>query len=146
MTIKKEYKIGDDVWIHGITPSNKLTKGKIIADIDLSSQGHAHTQYIIEIPTHIEPLLEIRTWHSISQDEKGPVGSLRDLKDKIHSDSKKIRQLGITLDLNESEDDPTPDQIMAALEKSTDGLTHKPLHIKENRPRKKYYPRKKNRE
>lgn len=143
MTIKQEYKIGDDVWIHGINPSNKLTKGTVIFEVNLSSQGYTDPQYIIEIPTSIEPLLEIRTWHTISQDEKGPVGSLRKFGNEIYSDNKKISQTGFTLDLNEIDSDPTPDQIMAALEKSTDGLTYKPLYIKENKPKKKYYPRKK---
>ena len=143
MLIKKEYKAGDEVWIHGITPSNKLTKGKVITGIDLSAQGYDELHYIIEIPTHIEPLLEIRTWHTMSQDDKGPVGSMRNLNDFSPSDNKKIKQLGYNYESYDAEDDPTPDEIMAALEKSTSGLTHKPLHIKETKPKRKYFPRKK---
>lgn len=145
MSIKKEYKAGDEVWIHGITSSNKLTKGKVISSVDLSSQGYLELQYIIEIPTHIEPLLEIRTWQTMSQDDRGPVGSLRDLKDLLSSDNKKISQLGYFADQLGDEDDPTPEEIMAALEKSTSGLVHKPLHIKskESKPGRKYYPKRK---
>lgn len=141
--IKKEYNIGDTVWIHGVSSSNKLTQGKVIANVDLSSNGYEELQYIIEIPTHIEPLLEVRTWHTISQDSKGPVGSLRDMRSELDSNNKKIRQIGFTLDVPIEEDDPTPDEIIAALEKSTNGLTHKPLNLKDNTKKRKYYPRKK---
>ncbi len=143
MSIKKEYSPGDPVWIHGVTIKNNLTKGKVISSIDLKEQGYTDLQYIIEIPTGIDPLLEIRTWHTMSQDNKGPVGSLRELGEYLHSDNKKIKQLGYSFESSELEDDPTPDEIMAALEKSADGLIHKPLHIKENKPKRKYYPRKK---
>jgi hypothetical protein len=145
MTVKKEYNIGDTVWIYGITPSNKITKGTIVASIDLSTQGFGNDlHYIIEIPTHIESLLEIRTWQTISQDERGPVGSIRGIG-KVFSENKKMRQIGYIYadDSHYDNDDPSPAEIIAALEKSTDGLTHKPLHIKENRPKQKYYPRKK---
>ena len=143
MLIKKEYKIGDDVWIYGVSTSNKITKGKVITSIDLSPQGYQELHYIIEVPSHIEPLLEIRTWHTMSQDDRGPVGSLRNINEILPADNKKIKQLGYSSEYYDSEDDPTPDEIMAALEKSTSGLTHKPLHIKENKPKRKYYPRKK---
>jgi len=77
MNAKKHYNIGDDVWIFGITVENKITKGKVIAAVDLSTAGFIEPHYIISIPTHIEPLLEIRTWQTMSQDENGPIGSLR---------------------------------------------------------------------
>lgn len=146
MTVKKEYNIGDDVWIYGITIENKITKGKVVAAIDLSDKGYTPgLHYIIDIPTHIEPLLELRTWHTMSQDEKGPIGSFRDLGGILNSDNKKMRQAGYiySSDSHYDNEDPTPDEILAALEKSTDGLTHKPLQIKESKPKRKYYPKRK---
>lgn len=145
MIIKTEYSAGDNAWIHGVSSSNKLTQGTVIASIDLSSQGFTELHYIISIPTHIEPLLEIRTWHTMSQDEKGPIGSFRSIKEMLDSDSKKMRHLGFRSEVSEFDEDPTPDEIMAALEKSTAGLTHRPLNLKENnpKPRKKYYPKRK---
>lgn len=145
MTVKKEYNIGDTVWIYGITPANKITQGTVIASIDLKDQGFgSELHYIIEIPTHIEPLLEIRTWQTISQDKHGPIGSFREIG-KMFAENKKIRQVGYVYsdDSYYESDDPSPDQIHAALEKSKDGLTHKPLHIKESTPKRRYYPRKK---
>jgi hypothetical protein len=145
MTVKKEYNIGDTVWIYGINVSNKITKGTVVASIDLSAQGFGpDLHYIIEIPTHIESLLEIRTWQTISQDEHGPVGSIRSVGDVV-AENKKMRQMGYIYsnDSQYESEDPSPDEIMAALEKSTDGLTHKPLHIKESKPKRRYYPKKK---
>jgi len=143
MKIKKNYAAGDDVWIHGIHPSNKLAKGKVIANVDLSTAGFTDPHYIISIPTHIEPLLEVRTWHTMSQDENGPIGSLRELGSVLNSDHKKMKQIGYVYspDSHYDNDEPSPDKILEALEKSADGLTHKPLHIKETK--RKYFPRKK---
>lgn len=146
MTVKKFYNIGDDVWIFGITTENKITKGRVVASIDLSDKGYGFDpHYVIEIPTHIEPLLELRTWHTMSQDENGPIGSFREIGGVSNSDNKKMRQIGYIYanDSHYDKDDPSPDQILAALEKSTDGLTHKPLHLKETKPKRKYYNRKK---
>jgi len=144
MNVKKHYKVGDDVWIFGITVENKITKGKVISAVDLSTVGFIEPHYIISIPTHIEPLLEIRTWQTMSQDENGPIGSLRELGGVTNVDNKKMRQAGyVYAPDSHYDDDPSPDQIMAALEKSTDGLTHKPLQIKEAKPKRKYYPKRK---
>lgn len=149
MIIKKEYNIGDDVWIYGIsiTNNNKITKGKVISTLDLSAQGYIDKQYVIAIPTEIEPLLELRTWHNISQDEKGPVGMFREINNDLTPTFKKIVQLGVnTVEDNlDDEEDPTPDEILQALEKSTQGLTHKPLYIKDHtKPKRKYYNKRKN--
>lgn len=146
MTVKKVYNIGDDVWIFGITSENKITKGRVVATVDLTNKGYGEDlHYIIDIPSHIEPLLEIRSWHTMSQDENGPVGSFRDLGGVSNSDNKKMRQVGYiySSDSHYDNDDPSPDQILAALEKSTDGLKHKPLNLKESKPKRRYYPKRK---
>lgn len=147
MLIKKEYNVGDDVWIYGIsiTNNNKITKGTVIYTLDLSAKGYTDIQYVISIPTEIEPLLELRTWHNISQDEKGPVGMFREINNDLTPTFKKIIQLGVNTVDTIDEEDPTPDEIMQALEKSTEGLTHKPLYIKDNtKPKRKFYNKRKN--
>lgn len=146
MKVKKNYNIGDTVWIYGITAANKITKGRVIATVDLSDKGYGNDlHYIIDVPSHIESLLEIRTWQTISQDENGPVGGIRDLGIITESDDKKIRQTGYIYSSDSHYDinDPSPDQIREALEKSTDGLTHKPLNIKEPKPKRRFYPKRK---
>lgn len=144
MTIKKEYNVGDDVWIYGVGLKNKLTKGKIIKIVDLSDQGWAVSpHYIIEIPTHIDPLLEIRTWDSISQDDKGPVGAFRNLG-SILATIKKVKTTGFTYDDEYEEDEgPTAEQIHAALEKAQKEVSHQPLVLKESKPKRRPFRKKK---
>jgi hypothetical protein len=151
MTVKKQYAVGDTVWIYGINRSNtKPVQGKVIKVVDLSEAGYSvGNHYIIEVPTHIEPILEIRTWHNISQDEKGPVGSLRNLGN-FESTIKFAGTVGFAFDelpeldsSPEDEDGPSADEIHAALEKSQKDTEHSPLILKEQKPKRKYYSRKK---
>jgi hypothetical protein len=136
MTVKKEYSVGDAVWIYGINRSNtKPTAGKVIKVVNLSDVGWTiGNHYIIEIPSHIEPLLEIRSWQNISQDARGPVGSLRGLN--IESTIKHAATLGFIIDDNPlldsdtEEDGPSADQIHAALHKSQMDMEHAPLDLK----------------
>lgn len=145
MIVKKEYNIGDTVWLYGITRNNnKLIAGKIIHIFTLEHAGYNdEPHYIVAIPNEIEPLLEVRTWHNISQDGRGPIGAFRQEVSKNNMDAvdKKLSQLGLNLD-NENEyyddePDPTPEQIRAALEKSKTDSQHQPLVYKENKPRSK---------
>jgi hypothetical protein len=156
MTVKKSYKVGDTVWIYGINRSNvKPSQGRVIKAIDLNDAGYTTgPHYIIEIPTPIEPLLEVRTWHNISQDEKGPVGSFRELKSSVEPAIKFAGTLGFVFDddpnsdttLDEKEfgddDEIDPNIIHAALEKSQKDVLHAPLNLKTESPKKRYYKRK----
>ena len=143
MTTKKEYSVGDTVWIYGGGPKNKLIKGKVIKTVDLRDQGWAiGPHYIIEIPTHIDPLLEIRTWDTISQDDRGPVGCFRNIGDMVAT-IKKVKSTGFIYDDEYDEDEISPEQIHAALEKTQKDISHQPLVIKESKPRRRPYKRKK---
>jgi hypothetical protein len=148
MTVKKSYKVGDTVWIYGINRSNvKPTQGTVIKSLDLSGAGYTYEHYVIEVPTHIEPLLEIRTWHNISQDAQGPVGSLRGLN--IESTIKHAATLGFItddnplLDTETDEEGPSAEQIHAALEKSQMEMEHTPLNLKSEKPKRRYFKKKK---
>lgn len=149
MTVKKTYNIKDIVWIYGITRGNsKPTLGTVVSKIDLSEEGYGdEPHYIISIPTSIEDLLEIRTWETMSQDALGPVGSLRATIPQEHLESVQMKagQLGLDSDLSDVEDydDPTPDQIHAAMARSEKAGTHAPLVIKDAKPKRRYPPRKK---
>jgi len=155
MNVKKEYNIGDIVWVYGIArDNNRLFKGKIIHTFTLEHAGYNdEPHYVIAIPNEIEPLLEVRTWHNISQDSRGPVGSFRQeiSKENIDSIDKKLSQLGLTVanDVNDDDDeeDPSPEQIRAALEKSKTDSQHQPLVYKDTtKPKRRFTPRKKKRE
>jgi len=147
MTTKKSYKVGDPVWIYGINRSNvKPAQGKVIKVVDLSESGYSTgDHYVIEIPTHIEPLLEIRTWHNISQDEKGPVGSFRELGN-VESTIKFAGTVGFAFDdnpeLDTDDDEISAEQIHAALEQSRKDVIHPPLNLKE-KPKRRYFKKKK---
>ena len=148
MTVKKKYSIGDAVWIYGINRSNtKPVQGRVIKSVDLSSAGYTDVEhYIIEIPTHIEPILEIRTWHNISQDEKGPVGSLRELGN-FESTIKFASTVGFAFDdnpnLDSDDDGPSADEIHAALDQSLKNIEHAPLNLKSEKPKRRYFKKKK---
>lgn len=147
MTIKKKYEVGDAVWIYGINRSNvKPAKGTVIKVVDLSDSGYSiGPHYIIEVPTHIEPLLEIRTWENMSQDEKGPVGALRTIGN-YESTIKYAGTVGFAFDDNpalDSEDEISAEQIYAALEKAQKDVTHQPLIMKENKSRRRTFRKKK---
>ena len=149
MTVKKQYAVGDVVWIYGITRSNtKPVQGKVIKAIDLSGAGYTYEHYVIEVPTHIEPILEIRTWHNISQDENGPVGSLRTIGD-FESTIKFAGTVGFAFDDSpaaepaEDEDGIDAEQIHAALQKSQLDMEHAPLNLKSEKPKRRYFKKKK---
>lgn len=144
MTVKKNYKVGDQVWIHGLTPKNVLVKGTVVKILDSSDISWiTNKQYIIEVPTHIEPLLEIRSWETISQDEQGPVGSLRELGE-LTPIVRQARMVGFDFaEERETDDEPSPEQIHAALEKSQQGTSYQPLVLKEEKRRPRNYRKKK---
>ena len=149
MTVKKEYDIGDTVWIYGINRSNvKPTAGKVIKIVDLRNAGYTvGNHYIVEVPSHIEPLLEIRTWHNISQDATGPVGSLRELGN-FESTIKFASTVGFAfddspvLDSDIDEDGPSIDEIHAALDQSLRNTEHAPLNLKSEKPKRRYFKKK----
>lgn len=134
MSVIKEYNIDDTVWIYGISEkNNKLTKGKIVKifNIDRVEFNEGQKFYVIAIPTEIEPLLEIRTWETISQDDKGPVGGLRENFVNVDANNKKISQSGYTYNHVSDiiDNDPSPDEIVAALESSASNLVHQAMNF-----------------
>lgn len=99
--IKRKYTTGENAWIHGIsTNNNKLYKGTVVKVLDLSDCGYTHPHYIISIPNQVEALLEIRTWETMSQDERGPVGGLREVLNSENTwpTHKKMCQTGYAYD------------------------------------------------
>lgn len=140
MTIKKEYKVGDRVWIYGVGNNTRPTQGKIVKSFTIDFEGFSNElHYLIAIPTAIDDLLEVRTWHTISQDAEGPVGSLREVANLAET-NKAVSRTGYMYDpdFQHSEpDDPSADEIHAALTKSMDSVTHQPLILKEPKPKPK---------
>ena len=141
MNVKKKYELGDTVWIAGINSHGNLTKGIVVKKFNIDFRGmfDLSDYYVISIPSHIEDLLEIRTWETISQDENGPVGLFRNLE-KFDSTNRIISRSGYTHNsiISIDNDDPSPDEINAALEKSIKDHVHKPLIIRKSRSRSRF--------
>lgn len=152
MEIKKQYEINDDVWIH--LGNGSLHKGTVVEYFDLGHIGRdrATEYYVIEVPSSIEPLLEVRTWKEISQDSKGPIAAYRELKEDYAS-FKKLGKVGIEIkaegfSINQideiyDENDPSPEEVNAALERAVKAR-QEIFNPSQNKPSKKKYYRKKN--
>lgn len=96
--VKTVYKVGDHAWVYGVASGagyNKPVKGTIVHTCEI--EGYSGTQYVIAIPTGIDDLLEIRTWESMSQDAKGPVGSLRQQLINMPGTQKMLSRVGLVL-------------------------------------------------
>lgn len=103
MTVKKLYNLDDIVWIYGVSrDQNKPTKGIVVRIFGLEDRGYPKDQdfYVIQVETSIEPIFEVRTWETISQDEKGPVGAFRQAvtTETIDAVEKQLSQIGLTVD------------------------------------------------
>jgi len=136
MTTKKKYAVGDIVWIYGISHNNyKSTQGTVLKTFVIDYQGfNDEVHYVIGIPTEIETLLEIRTWHTISQTQDGRVGGIREAFSDDDASRKLLRRAGMDIVTDDtlvgSEDDPSADVIHAALEKSQKDGEHGPFVVK----------------
>lgn len=140
MNTKKQYEIGDPVWIHGVGRSNKLTKGVVVKkfNIEYANFDLSRDHYVISIDTHIEPILEVREWETMSEDELGPLGMFRDMKETLAQTNKLLRQVGYHTE-NDYDDEVSPEQINAVLdkiEKTRSDTIFKPKRSRFNRNKK----------
>jgi len=156
--VKIHYDIGDTVWIYGISVSNERpSQGQIVHRFNINFDGFdpSTIQYVIAVDSHIEPLIEVRTWETISQDAEGPVGGFRSLTGKS-AEHKVLARTGINLDKSVDsveefeghlfeDGDPSPDEIYAAMERSQQTAVLPPLVFKEfKKPRPRNFHKKRN--
>jgi hypothetical protein len=156
MTVKKKYNVGDTVWIYGVSQTNvKSTQGTVVKAFTI--EGYNELHYVVAIPTEIEPLLEIRTWQTISQTANGHVGSLREAFSDPDAAHKMLARTGMAVISEDEEsvgdehdgigsfeeDDISPEAIHAALEKSQKDSSHSPLNLKTEKPKRRNFARKK---
>lgn len=144
MKIKKHYKLGDTVWIYGIDRAgDQLRSGTIIKSFHIDHDSHRDIEhYVIEVPTDIEPILEIRTWKTISQDNNGPVGSIREALSDPESAKKYLSKIGVILADGTPnpiyyDDEPSDEEIHAALTQSQKSNSHQPFVLKDSKPKRK---------
>lgn len=70
-----ELKVGDTAWLYVGNHKGKYSKGVVKMIIDVPGWSYLH--YVIEIPTHIENLLEIRCGYSVSENPDKAIGMYR---------------------------------------------------------------------
>lgn len=138
-----QYNIKDKVWVH--IGERNLTEGRVVEIITLDhlNENHrpGHELYVIEIKTGIDDIYEVRDFDQISPDAKGPIGLFRELKAEMVGAKRYLKKVGVSIpvdgpdylselakeidtDLTDLEvypdegDDPTPEQIHAAIERA----------------------------
>lgn len=145
--MKKEYNIKDRVWIHLGEPT--MVEGTVVEIFDLGHiDGYPKDRefYVIEIQTGIDNIFEVRDFEQISSDAKGPINAYRNLD--ATGAARYLKKIGIKLPASATArdytvddlDEPTADQIHAAIEKSQKDTSHAPLILKEVKPKSKRRP------
>jgi hypothetical protein len=127
--------------------------------------------YIVEIKTGIDDVYEVRDFDQISPDAAGPINLFRKNKNDSLKNQRYLKRVGVNLPVNgpdplldlikdidtdeeftgdghdgmgsfADEDDISPDAIHAALEKSKKDVTHTPLNLKAEKPKRRYFKKK----
>lgn len=89
--MKTDYKVGDDCWIYMGRHNGKMTKGKILMKLDLSEFNYCVPgHFLIEIKTHIDPILEVRDPFSMSPAENEPIGLWAMARDRYKKSGAKL--------------------------------------------------------
>lgn len=157
--MKTQYNIKDKVWIH--IGERKLVSGRVVEIIDLAHLNETHDPdrelYIVELKTGIEDIYEVRSFEQISPDAKGPINLFR--KTSYSTENRLLKKIGMPIpvetdhfaesvkEIEDEIDEPTPEQIHAAMEAAEQGHTtiYQPVAKKKfTKPRsKKPYNRRK---
>ena len=158
--MKKEINIKDLVWIH--IGELKLSKGRVVEIIDLEHLNEGHSKdnelYVIELKTAIEDIYEVRTFDTISLDPKGPINLFK--KRDTQLEQRYLRKVGVVLPNEDNvipaddyvpgtieevdPDEPTPQQIEAALARSENSVKHPAFNVQqEAKPKRPYFKKKK---
>lgn len=82
--MKTDWKVGDTAYCYVGAHQGKLSKGTILAILDLP--GYAYLNYVISIPTGVDDLLEVRDHLSMSDKKEGPIGFYELLRHKLKKD------------------------------------------------------------
>lgn len=69
-----EFELRDIAWIYIGNHDGRLTRGTVVHIFQLS---WGPCQYVIEVDTHIDPILEVRDGFAMSDAEDKPIGLWR---------------------------------------------------------------------
>lgn len=79
--MKTKYEIGDDAWIYVGNHNGEKTKSKVVHTFQLYC---GQTYYVCEIPTPIDPLLEVRCAMSMAAESTEGIGLHELVKSGLH--------------------------------------------------------------
>lgn len=161
---KKEFNIKDRVWIH--LGESKLVEGRVVEIIDLQhlKEGHSpdHELYVIELKTGIDDVYEVRDFNQISPDANGPINLFRKLNvNQVRENNRYLKKVGMKMpvempnalteiakeinqDQFQEENEPTAEQIHAAIERAEKAHTHGSLSsMSSHKPKKRQFVKRK---
>lgn len=72
--MKQEYNVGETAWIYFGDHKGELTEGTVVHKFRLDGWLSTPWHYVIEIPTSIDPILEVRDPWTMSPAEDQPIG------------------------------------------------------------------------
>jgi hypothetical protein len=136
--MKKEYDIKDTVWIH--MGERKLVKGRVVEIIDLEHLNEGHDPnnelYVIEVPTGIDNVYEVREFGTISPDPQGPIAAFR--REGLAGANRFLKKVGMPIQgFDQWQESKTPQLIKQV----TNVPTNNPEQAPSNKPKKKRYYR-----
>ena len=77
--VELKFELGQKVWFFMHNHQGKMTSGKVVFMFEM----YGATQYVIEIMTEIDPILEVRDSLTLSDKKNKPIGMWRNLKDSL---------------------------------------------------------------
>jgi hypothetical protein len=72
--------MGDTAYCYCSDRQGELSEGKIVAVLNLERYNFPH--YVIEIETHIDPILVVRDALTMADTKKGPIGFYELMRDR----------------------------------------------------------------
>lgn len=123
-----------------------MVAGKIVHIFNLPNDEAE--RYVIEIDTPIDPVYEVREYETISPDANGPINLFRNRG--VQLGQRFVKKLGMKLpvaitEVESEPDEPTPEQITAALERSEQSSKHSSMIALNNdtKSKRRYFKKKK---
>lgn len=87
--MKTEYEIGDNAWIYLDNHRGKTTKSTVVHSFKLYG---GKTYYVCEVPTPIDPLLEVRDPLSMAETADKGIGLFEAVRESIRKSKEKLNE------------------------------------------------------
>lgn len=78
--MKNKYEVGDEAWIYMRNHKGEKTKSTVVHEFTLY-RGKRY--YVCEVPTSVDPLLEVRDCFSMAESEGSGIGLYELIKEEL---------------------------------------------------------------